>query len=290
MTPAQYRVAATWVPEKLIAGRTAGRYQYLGAPAGRDGYAIELDNPVGTVRRDLDLQGAVAWLDGFDIGVDRAGDGTGGDGAESGPWTGRRRVFREVGEFLGGVDSDDARRVRIWWAMEQDNLTLQDIAVRMNADRHTARSLLTFGRQPARRTKMSRSLAEVEEALQLLRPQAKPEAAAAVKPEAAVEGDPVVPWVGPLAGRQEPGFVQWYRGLAMAFEAVVIEGWDPIDPNEFRHAGRVTVDVTRSVMRDVVMADVLPWLQGIADGAEWQLRQSGEDSTRMGRLAHNLTL
>jgi hypothetical protein len=246
--------------DELVAGRRRGLFRYFGQVAAGE-YAVEVDLPGGTtVRRQHDVAGMSAWLDGF----------TAGRGLPDRALVIRQgaRVSEPVRTLLTNPSVVDQRRIRVAHAMERRGWTYADVAGQLGAQRSTVRDLLAYGREPARVTARSRHLAEVEALLPELRRQygPRPRPRTAPVPER-VESLSDADW-------PEPAEMRRARALALAVEAGIVTEWSPIDVGALRAARVVRlVDVGAGGGRDgddvhtVAVATVIPWLQGFADGA-----------------------
>jgi hypothetical protein len=246
---------------QLVDLHTAGAVRYLGLTAADNGrYVVEVEMPgnAGPVRREHPLPDAYCWLEGFRDGQRVAG-------ARMLPP--RRQAPEPLRTLLVAPSVDDARRARLWWAMEMHGLTLTEVARRMRADRQTPRGLLTYGATPARRTVQSRTLDEIEQAVRDALPRRFALGAPPRRPRRGAEQGPI----GPLSvPRREPRHLRALRALALAYESGLVSTWEPVDPNEFRTARDVCINpglphLHRSV--SVAASGAIAWTQGLADGA-----------------------
>lgn len=240
------------VVDALVAGRIAGEWRYLGAVAPGE-YAIETvlvtQRPV---RRQHDVAGMSGYLDGYQTGgliwphlVRPADPG---------------RVPREVHQLLTAPSVLDQRRIRVAYALEQRQWTIADVAAQLNAQRSTIRGLLAYGHQPTRVTRASRTLAEVEALLPELKRRAAGRRPAPLPP---------VDEIAPMSqeDRKEPIELRRTRALALATAGGLLSTWHPLDVTEMRSVRVVTVEDVRPEHHGVRLSAVIPWVQGLVDGA-----------------------
>lgn len=237
------------VVDALVAGRRNDWWHYLGNVAPGE-YAVEIAGR----RRQHDVGGMSGYLDGFGVGIELAGE------------------LREQGlaptlapeslhALLNAPSVPDQRRIRIAHAMEQRGWTYADIASRLHAQRSTVRGMLAYGRRPARVTRSSRNLSEIEKLLPELARGYGRRPAAIANPPRMVAGLSE-------AGRKEPIELRRARALALAVEAGLLSTWSPLDVTDLRSARVVRVVDVRHRAVLVRTTAVIPWAQGLADGTE----------------------
>ena len=239
------------VIDTLMAERSAGRLEYGGAAAGYYRATVR-----GRLRA-YDLDRMTAWLDGYEEGR-RAG--------RPAHQHVMSPALRDVWQLLVAPSPlEDGRRLRVLTAMQARGLDITGAGVLVRRRRESVRYALRFGRVLKRAGGHTHTLVALEQALsgtldRLYGPAWRAPVPAGPDAELAGCGD----------APPEPVAFRRARCLLHAHRAGYLVWVAPTNPDVLRRAAsyRVVRDhAGEPAEYDVPARLVVPWLQGLADGA-----------------------
>jgi hypothetical protein len=253
--PAPVEAASTRLINALVAGQKAGLFDFLGG----SGYAVAVQAGGDTLVRSGSTAQMWAWMDGFRRGQELVAPGgwwkSGGIEKAVPRMEQARDSVAAYRRLLVDTSLVDQLRIQILAAMEALGYTAKDVALNMGKSPQAVREALSFDnpnpvignlglfdamiRACGRRFVVGTDLLGGEQYLK--------------------------PAPGP-AGAGLPEGVLRMLALLIAVDLHLVDRVDPVAPNKARRAFRFQVSVGgEEVVRP--KETLVPWLQGLADGA-----------------------